>query len=112
VPTCGAGTSIEAEAFQIRPELKADVGFPEMSRAQDEATQAPERVYVPNRRSCLSRIQGIRGPPLGAAHPARYPTVSRFILEDWARRAMRADLPSRDEHRGGEFSNSAPTHQR
>jgi hypothetical protein len=25
-----------------------------------------------------------RGPPLGAAHPARYPTVRRFILEDWA----------------------------
>jgi hypothetical protein len=25
-----------------------------------------------------------RGPQFGAAHPARYPTVRRFILEDWA----------------------------
>ena len=54
------------------------------SRKLTEARYSPEALAVPNRRSCLSRIRGIRGPQFGVAHPARYPTVSRFILEDWA----------------------------
>src|SRR5579872_3832239 len=75
-----------------------------MSRAQEEATQAPESVYVPNRRSCLSRIQRATvwsGPPPQIPHRQSVP------FGGLGPPCERADLPSREEHRGGGFSNSA-----
>ena len=76
-------TSIEAENFQIRPELKDDV-CSQRGAEHRMKRRRPLRVYMYRIAAGLSPIHGIRGPPLGAAHPARYPTLSRFILEDWA----------------------------
>src|SRR5579864_2423448 len=44
-----------------------------MSRAQDEATQAPASVYVPNRCRCLSRIHGIQRATIGSGPPRQIP---------------------------------------
>src|SRR5690242_14080097 len=62
-----------------------------MSLPRDEAsTEGSDAgrasVYIPNRRSRLGSnpSRASRGPPWGAAHPARHPTARRFILEDWA----------------------------
>src|SRR5579872_1009580 len=44
-----------------------------MSRAQDEATQAPASLYVPNRRGCLSRIHGLQRATIGSGPPRQIP---------------------------------------
>src|SRR5579872_2313931 len=48
VPTCRAGTSIEAEVFQIRPQLKDEVGSQRLSYHRMNRRR-------PNRCGCLSR---------------------------------------------------------